>query len=432
MDNKNAQSNNNSEINLDNLNDNVDPRFLGENSQESAIWKLNSNVKGMEVDLRRTWGAPISNMYSHSWRHDGLLIFLMILFGVIWFLFFKYDRYIVNYSNWIEDTNNKISVIYEKAKKKVYDLIWLEYKDDATTLKLDVDNGSTLLRNFIQSEASYITKKETLKVSVRDLLSSIISSTNHLDETKKHVSTYGFFSDKLSDIISENESISSIKDSLSAIESIKFSSAISVFSKLDTFVERLAKETWLDKEQILSNIDKITQRWEKDINLYIKNCYLNASEIDYNCNNIWDFDKYYELTEDNNNFDTSFFKYLMQFIDSRLEQTEVPSFSIKFKSFNPKNKEVTFDIEINTFKEDELELAKKWILSPHSFILNSLINNLKLSRVIVSEPIEVKSIKIEQRTLVFGTTEFTVNTSKKTFTVPIKKENQIEIDDFVY
>ncbi|MBO4517252.1 hypothetical protein J5751_07730 [bacterium] len=49
----------------------------------------------------------------------------------------------------------------------------------------------------------------------------------------------------------------------------------------------------------------------------------------------------------------------MQFVDSRLEQTEVPSFSIKFKSFNPKSKELTFDIEINTFKEDEIELAKK-------------------------------------------------------------------------
>lgn len=436
MDNKNAQSNTNSEINLDNLNGNigqngVDVRLRWDDTQESAIGKLNSNVKGFEVDLRRTWNATMSNMYSHSWRHNNLLIFLMILFGLVWFLFFRYDKYIVDYSNWIENTNNKISNTYEKVKKKVYDLIWLEYKEDITTLKLDSDNGSMLLKNFIQSDSSYINKKETLKVSVRDLLSSIISSTNHLDETKKHVSTYGFFSDKLSNIISENESISSIKDSLSAIESIKFSSAISVFSKLDTFIERLSKETWLSKEEILTNIDNITSRWEKDINLYIKNCYLNASEIDYNCNNIGDFNKYYELTEDKT-FNTSFFKYLMQFVDSRLEQTEVPSFSIKFKSFNPKSKELTFDIEINTFKEDEIELAKKWILSPHSFILNSLINNLKLSRVIVSEPIEVKSINIEQRTLVFGITEFTVNTSKKTFTVPIKKENQIEIDDFVY
>ena len=460
MENKNTQSNTNSEINLDNLSNNINPtgvdlrwqgnpagvdlrwqdnstgvdlRWQDNPAQESAIWKLNSNAWDFEVDLRRTWTDNLSNMRRRYWRHNGLLIFLMIIIISVWVLFYKYDKYIVDYSNWIEDTDNKIADTYEKAKKKVYDLIWLEYNDDKvdTTVKLDNDNGSTVLKELIQSDNSYIYKKETLKISVKDLLASIINSTNHLDETKKHVSTYGFFSDKLSSIISDDEAISSIKDSLSAIESIKFSSAISVFSKLDTFIDRLAKETWLTKDEILTNIDEITKRWEKDINLFIKNCYLNASEIDYNCNNIWDFDKYYELTEDEN-FDTSFFKYLIQFVDSRLEQTDVPSFSIKFKAFNTQEKELTFDIEINTFKEDELELAKKWILSPHSFILNSLINNLKLSRVIVSEPIEVKSIKIEQRSIVFGTTEFTVNTSKKTFTVPIKKENQIEIDDFVY
>jgi len=436
MDNTNTQTNNNAEINLDNLNDTFEQNWINLEwqeglEQESAIGKLNSNVKDFEVDLRHTWNAAASNMHKIYWRHNNLLIFLMILIGAVWVLFYKYDQYIVDYSNWIETTNNKISNTYEKIKKKVCNLIWLEYNEEITTVKLDGDNGSTVLKDLIQSKKSYISKKETLKNSVRDLLSSIINSTNHLDETKKHVSTYGFFSDKLSNIISDNEAITSIKDSLSAIESIKFSSAISVFSKLETFVERLSKETGHTKEQILSNIDKITKRWEKDINLYIKNCYLNASEIDFNCNNIWDFDKYYELTEEEN-FNTSFFKYLIQFIDNRLEQSEVPSFSIKFKSFDPKNKELTFDIEINTFKEDEIELAKKWILSPHSFILNSLINNLKLSRVIVSEPIEIKSINIEQRTLVFGTTEFTVNTSNKTFTVPIKKENQIEIDDFVY
>ena len=133
MDNKNAQSNTNSEINLDNLNGNigqngVDVRLRGDDTQESAIGKLNSNVKGFEVDLRRTWNATISNMYSHSWRHNNLLIFLMILFGLVWFLFFRYDKYIVDYSNWIENTNNKISNTYEKVKKNVYDLIWLEYK----------------------------------------------------------------------------------------------------------------------------------------------------------------------------------------------------------------------------------------------------------------------------------------------------------------
>ena len=422
MSDKNTQT----EINLDNLgtNDTLE-------AQESAIGKLNSNVKGFGDNLRYSWNTISRKTNIDYSKRKSLFIFLMILVAIVWILFFKYDKYIIDYSNWIENTDNKVSNMYEKAKKKVYNLIGLEYDEEIKTIKLDGDDWITILNNLIKSDKSYIFKKETLKPSITNLIFSIIDSVHHLDETKKHVSTYGFFSDKLSNIISDDEAISSIKDSLSAIESIKFSSAISVFSKLDTFIERLSKETWLTKDQIMTNIDNITQRWEKDINLYIKNCYLNASEIDYNCNNIWDFNKYYELTEDEN-FNASFFKYLIQFVDNRLEQTEVPSFSIKFKSFDPNRKELTFDIEINTFKEDEIELAKKWILSPHSFILNSLINNLKLSRVIVSEPIEVKSININQRTIVFGNTEFTVNTSNKTFTVPIKKENQIEIDDFVY
>jgi hypothetical protein len=69
-----------------------------------------------------------------------------------------------------------------------------------------------------------------------------VDNAKHLDETKKHISTYGFFSDKLSNIITQEESITSIKDSMSAIESIKFSSAISVFSKLDTFLDSLSRE----------------------------------------------------------------------------------------------------------------------------------------------------------------------------------------------
>jgi hypothetical protein len=204
-----------------------------------------------------------------------------------------------------------------------------------------------------------------------------------------------------------------------------------VFSKLDTFLDSLSREMWMDKAAVLSGMNQIIERWEKDINLYIKNCYLNASEIDFNCNTIGDFNRYYELTQDSS-FNVSFFKKLLQFIEEKLEQTEIPSFSIKFKWFDPSSRLLSFDIEINTFKEDEVELAKVWILSSHSFILNSLVNNLKLSRVIVSEPIEIRSILINQRTLKFWTTEFTVNTSSSSFTVPIKKDNQIEIDDFVY
>ena len=321
--------------------------------------------------------------------------------------------------------------IGHRTYKLIYNIIWKEYEKPNTSIDISDEVWKRNLSNLIQSNKWYIYKKETIKNSLKDLFNTINENTKKLDTAKRQLSSNWFFADKLSHVISDDESITSIQDSLTAIEAIKFNSAISVFSKLDTFIESLAKELSTDKETVLEGMTRITKRWEKDINLYIKNCRLNTFEIDYNCNSIWDFDKYYELT-DEHEFDTKFFKKLIQFIDEKLEQTEIPSFTIKFRSFNKQTDKLTFDIQINTFKEDELELAKKWILSSHSFILNSLINNLKLSRAIVSEWIEVRSIDVTQRTITIWATIFTVNTSNKTFSVPIKNENQIEIDDFLY
>ena len=405
--------------------------------QGSIIGKINdenqTELDYQNGDLRKMWNTlNISQQKkSSNTTYIALLIFMIILTSIVWVLFFKYDKYIIDYSNWIEDTNRNIADLYEKTKEKVFRLIWKEYEKPNITISLETTIWESNLNGLIQGKKSYIEKKEILKNSMVNLSNEIINNSNELNDAQKQLSTYGFFSSKLSNIISNDESISSVQDSLTAIEAIKFNSAIAVFSKLDTFLESLSKETGMDKEEIEEAINNISKRWEKDINLYLKNCHLNAYEIDYNCNNIWDFDKYYELTEDKE-FNTKFFKELIQFADEKLEQTEIPSFSIKFRSFNQQSNELTFDIEINTFKEDERELAKKWILSSHSFILNNLINNLKLSRAIISEWIEVKSINVKQRTIPIWMTEFTVNTSNKTFSVPIKNENQIEIDDFLY
>lgn len=430
----NSQSIENWNIQLTN-NSNISRSAQGD-QPNSIIWKINDNISSnssenwdlrhMEINVsgqKRTW-------MSKNIKLTILFTLIIILTCVIWFFFYKYDKYIIDYSNWIEDSNS-ISDFYEKAKEQIYNLIGKKYETPNTSIELAGEIWIKNLSNLIQSDKWYIYKKEIIKSSLKKLFDEIITHTKQLDDAKKQLSTNWFFSNKLWSIITEEESITSIQDSLNAIEAIKFTSAISVFSKLDTFIESLSKEIWNDKKTILENMNKITKRWERDINLYIKNCRLNTFEVDYNCNSVWDFNKYYELTEDRE-FDTKFFKKLIQFIDEKLEQTEIPSFKINFRSFNKQSNELTFDIEINTFKEDEVELAKKGILSSHSFILNSLINNLKLSRAIVSETIEVRTIDVNQRTLNVWETEFTVNTSNKTFSVPIKNENQIEIDDFIY
>jgi hypothetical protein len=77
-------------------------------------------------------------------------------------------------------------------------------------------------------------------------------------------------------------------------------------------------------------------------------------------------------------------------------------------------------------------LTKKWILSPHIFILNSLINSLRQSRFIVWDDISVKTLNVMPNTYIIWMSEINVNRSVNTFTVHIKKENAVEIDDFVY
>ena len=118
----------------------------------------------------------------------------------------------------------------------------------------------------------------------------------------------------------------------------------------------------------------------------------------------------------------------MEYVDNNLAgiSTPLPVASIVLlESF------ISFNIDINTFKQDEVELAKKWILSPHVFILKNLVNNLKQSKFILGKWIVVKTLKTEPKTIEIWSTEFTINNSNKSFTVEIQKESEREIDDFI-
>lgn len=398
--------------------------------QNDNWWNI-TDTEASKVDLRNmnTMKDKERKIHKENYRRNLIISTIVIVItttlSIIWFL---YDKYIVDYWNWKENTHEKLFNTLETINEKIHNLIWLEYSHEVSSINLVWDNGKENLNNLINWNNWYIRKKETIKNSIPNLISSIKQTASDLEIAQRHVTTNSYFADDLNRIISENEQISSIQDSLTALEWIKFNSAINVFYYLDTFIDSLSKENKISKDEIKTKIKDIIKRWEKDINLYIKNCYLNAYELDYNCNTIWDFNKYYSMVQDND-FDTNFFKSLIKFIDSKLEQEEIPSFSIIFKWLNKSNNELTFDVEINTFKEDEMELAKEWILSPHLFILNNLVNALKLSRSIISEDIEVKTLDTVQRTIQIWITDFTVNTSTKSFSVPIQNSSLIEIWD---
>lgn len=368
--------------------------------------------------------------YHINYRKTFILSFVTIVITLLVSgVLYIYNDYIENYSTNTEIEETNISKSVSQIKNIINKYLYSEH-NASDDINISGKWWVLELTKVIESDKNYIQKKETLVDSVRNLSNTILINHKTLDETKKAITKNGFFAQEIWNIISEKEQIWSIQNSLLSLEAIKFSSAISVFSYLDTFLESLSKTIEISKESIQENTQDIIERWDKDINLYITNCYLNPFETNYQCNIVWDFDKYYNITKDLY-FDTKFFKELMHYTDIKLEQTELPSFSITFQEFNQNKDEITFNIDINTFKQDEIELAKKGILSPHIFIFTNLINNLKQSKFIVWEWITTKNLDIQTKTLDIGSTQFIVHNSNKSFTLPIQKESEREIFDFV-
>lgn len=365
--------------------------------------------------------------YHINYRKIFILSFITILISnliSLWLYF--YNDYIINYKN--TDTQSALIKTIETVSDYIQDIT--KTHQAADTINLIWNNWENELKKFINWDINYIKKKNTLTNSIKQLSNNIIDNHKTLDNIKKEITKNWFLSTDISNILNDDDQIWSIQNSLISLEAIKFNSAINVFSYLDTFIESLSNSLEIEKSSIEQKTKEIISRWEKDINLYIRNCYLNPFEVNYKCNIVWDFDKYYQLNKEDG-FDRNFFKELINYTDNKLEQTELPSFSITFQKFDQNKDEITFKIDVNTFKQDELELAKKWILSPHIFIFTNLINNLKQSKFIIWEGISTKNIDIQNKVIEIWSTQFMVHNSSNTFTLPIQKETAREISDFV-
>jgi len=269
---------------------------------------------------------------------------------------------------------------------------------------------------------SYIQKKDIIQQAINSFSTVFIENTKKLSTFKEDVSKYGFFPQEIYDLIESENYSTSIKKYLLSLEIIKFSSAIKVFSYLDTFVSSLANALKAPTTLVQERMETFANRGEKDILVYLNNCYLNPYEIDYDCNMVGDFDRYYNLVnKENPRPDTVFFKKMMYYVDNKLEQTDLPSFSITFKKYDPTQKQISFTVDVNTFKQDEVALIKKGIINPHIFILSNLLNLIKQSIFVVSENIDAKSIKIVPKVIKIGTSVYNVNNSMLDFVLPIQK-----------
>ena len=395
---------------------------------------VSSTLDLLNDNIARVWahGTHPTKVVSYNQKFLLLLVGSIIL-GLLEFASFAFWKYLGEKS---QADISHLSTITEKTSKGydeygqtlgLFDLQKYENlnvdewaKEKITKIIKDLSLNYVQKRDILQSVANKI------GTSILDLKWKIQQDTNALNKD-------WFFPEELVWILKQDNAVGSIQRSLLSLEVVKFSSAIKVFSLMDTFLSSMVSDFGYQQSEIKKILNELIERGENDIQNYLNYCYNNPYEP-VQCNIIWDFDKYYQLREKSTGekpFNTSFFKKLMEHIDKKLEYSNVPSFSITFNSFDGKSNSIAFTVEVNTLKEDEYVLLKQGIKSPHIFIVSELIQLLKQSTFIVGKAIDAKDIRVTSKPITIWGSKYMVNNSVKTFTLPIQKNTEREIFDYV-
>ncbi|MEI7919266.1 MAG: hypothetical protein WCH65_03540 [bacterium] len=337
------------EVHLENLGIQI------QNTQESAPSKILFGESGVIGQTKSKYHDQYRKLFLISF-------FIIIITGSASILLRLYSSYIYFASQAIPDTTYETYIsAYKQGQQFVDNLLHLsDYQQYIGLSLVGSGESANIDKVILDKNLSYIQKKDILQQAVNGFSPTFISNSQKLTTLKEDVSKYGFFSEELYDLLENQTYSTSIKKYLLSLEIIKFSSAIKVFGYLDTFVSSLATSLNISTSQVETNMQNLAERGEKDILVYLNNCYLNPYEIDYDCNLVGDFDRYYALVDkEKTPIDTNFFKKMMQYVDNKLEQTDLPSFSITFKKYDPTQKQISFTVDVNTFKQDELALIKK-------------------------------------------------------------------------
>lgn len=388
---------------------------------------LNDNISGLGAH-----GVHPTKIVSYNQKFLLLLVGSIIL-GILGFASFAFWKYLGEKS---QADISHLSTITEKTSKN-YDeygqTLGLFDLQKYENLNVDEWAKEKITKIIKDLSLNYVQKRDILQSVANKIGTSILDLKWKIQQDSNALNKDWFFPEELVWILKQDNAVGSIQRSLLSLEVVKFSSAIKVFSLMDTFLSSMVSDFGYQQSEIKKILNELIERGENDIQNYLNYCYNNPYEP-VQCNIIWDFDKYYQLREKSTGekpFNTSFFKKLMEHIDKKLEYSNVPSFSITFNSFDGKSNSIAFTVEVNTLKEDEYVLLKQGIKSPHIFIVSELIQLLKQSTFIVGKAIDAKDIRVTSKPITIWGSKYMVNNSVKTFTLPIQKNTEREIFDYV-
>lgn len=358
-----------------------------------------------------------------------VLIFLFLV-GLLFFFFLRYKE-TATVPSYLEKYMPKV----EKTYYSVRNLFWLwvpdAYSDNILIPKWTWSNA--IVDIIDDTHLDYVSKKEIITKWVKYLYKETSGKYDQFEELKKKVSQQWFFPTELQEMSEGTTFNNSIQKAIVSIESVRFATALNFFSSLDSFMTQLSSRASINKIDLTKMVDVFMQRWEKDINNYIVSCYLNGYELTETCGVIGDFNMYYNIYQTTGfNADTQrAFLVAMDLIQNKLENTDFPSLDVSMRSIDPLQNTINLNIEINTFREDEVQLIQsKGILNPHIYLVTSIINNLRESRYVITETINISTLKVNKKKIKVWWENFTVNSSTFNFQLPLQSTVQREIYDF--
>lgn len=426
---------NNLNFSLDSLGDSNNSSGWGLNFWNSWGGTLdvnNSSIDNGNISLEEDPQEKEAKTISHKIRLFVISSIIVIIDLLIWAIFFAFNFYQTEISK--PKPNTQYKVFFDNYNKFTNFLAtYIPALNHQTYKNLPLvtqENEANFTRIINATELSYTDKKNIIEPA----LSSIISNTNikidALEEINSTIVKNYFLPQEIRDILGE-KGTTDLQRALSSLEIIKFNTASKVFVYLDSILNLLSDKTGLTKEDIITLLNKVTARGESDFFSYVYMCYFNPYETSSECNTIGDLDIYYKDILKDEETNIVAFKKIMSYLDSILEQTDIPNFSIIFHTFDPIREVIDFSVEVNLTKEDEKWLVKQGIKNPNIYILTNIINGLKQSVFVLWADIDAKSITVDTRTITDWSTSYIVKTSQKEFSLPVQKSSEREIFDYV-
>lgn len=374
--------------------------------------------------------AAFEKNFFRNMTRAGIIAVVFLVLSLLAYIFQQYLRYVEGKS-----IPTIISPYMSSIHKGYISLASLVGQDPDvySADSLTTPRAQQMLNTIVTDRSmNYITKKEVLNKAVAQLANNTLVQYSKLDEVKQDIGSYGFFPKNVQLFAQSTFVDNSLQSSLLAVEAIRFSTALTFFSNLDTFIQQFSNFISMSPSQVASTLQTYKERGEKDIQNYLTTCYFNPYVNADNCSMPQgnDFINYYTYVDDKAAIDKRAFPILMSYLDAKLENTDFPSLEINIKSFDPLQNNISFSIELNTFQEDEVQLLNKGILNPHIYLATKIINLLRESKFVVATPINLNTLRVNKKKLRVGSQEYTVNNSMFDFILPLQKGAQREIYDY--